>query len=253
MTWQLDCWRTSAPRGGASLWRILHDGLFGIGRTFLLSLIGGAYLAAILADTGFLLEMEIFRGVKLTFVLPLVLISIVYLTRFNLFPGVDADDSRHLWAKLLHVLDYPAYIKTILAFGAAAAVAYVFVGRSGHSAGVPVPEIEIKLRRFLEVAMYARPREKEFLIGHPAFLMAVMALYKNWPRFFHFAFVVAATIAQGSLVETFAHMRTPVLMSFIRGGNGLVLGAVIGVAAVIIFHWLQSLTFVLGRRLPADE
>ena len=83
--------------------------------------------------------------------------------------------------------------------------------------------------------------------------MAVMALYKNWPRFFHFAFVVAATIAQGSLVETFAHMRTPVLMSFIRGGNGLVLGAVIGVAAVIIFHWLQSLTFVLGRRLPADE
>lgn len=253
MTWQLDCWRTSAPRGGASLWRILHDGFLGIGRTFLLSLIGGAYLAAILADTGFLLEMEIFRGVKLTFVLPLVLISIVYLTRFNLFPGVDADDSRHLWAKLLHVLDYPAYIKTILAFGAAAAVAYVFVGRSGHSAGVPVPEIEIKLRRFLEVAMYARPREKEFLIGHPAFLMAVMALYKNWPRFFHFAFVVAATIAQGSLVETFAHMRTPVLMSLIRGANGLVLGTILGVVAVIVFHWLQSLTFVMGRRLPADE
>ena len=56
----------------------------------------------------------------MTFVLPLVLISIVYLTRFNLIPGVDADDSRHLWEKLLHVLDYPAYIKTLLAFGAGA-------------------------------------------------------------------------------------------------------------------------------------
>jgi len=253
MTWQLDCWRASAPRGGASLWRILRDGLTGLTRTFFLSMVGGAYLAAVLADTAFLLEMEIFRGVKVTFVLPLLLISIVYLTRFNLFPGVDADDSRHLWARMLHVLDYPAYIKTVLGFGAAAAVAYVFVGRSGHDAGVPVPEIEIKLRRYLEIVMYARPREKEFLIGHPAFLMAVMALYRNWPRFFHFAFVVAATIAQGSLVETFAHMRTPVLMSLVRGFDGLILGALFGVAAVLFFHWLQSLTFLMGRRLPADE
>ena len=253
MTWQLDCWRATAPRGGASLWRILRDGLTGISRTFLLSMVGGAYLAAVLADTRFLLEMEIFRGVKLTFVLPLVLISIVYLTRFNLIPGVDADDSRHLWEKLLHVLDYPAYIKTLLAFGAAAAVAYVFVGRSGHDSGVPVPEIEIKLRRFLEVTMYARPREKEFHIGHPAFFMAVMAQYRNWPRFFHFAFVLAATIAQGSLVETFAHMRTPVLMSLVRGLDGLALGAVLGVVAVIGFHWLQSLTFLVGRRLRTHE
>ena len=253
MTWQLDCWRATAPRGEASLWRILRDGLTGVSRTFLLSMVGGAYLAAVLADTRFLLEMEIFRGVKLTFVLPLVLISIVYLTRFNLIPGVDADDSRHLWEKLLHVLDYPAYIKTLLAFGAAAAVAYVFVGRSGHDSGVPVPEIEIKLRRFLEVTMYARPREKEFLIGHPAFFMAVMALYRNWPRFFHFAFVLAATIAQGSLVETFAHMRTPVLMSLVRGLDGLALGAVLGVVAVIGFHWLQSLTFLVGRRLRTHE
>jgi hypothetical protein len=253
MTWQLDLWRASAPRGGAPLWRILRDGLAGVSRTFLMSMVGGAYLAAILADTRFLLEMEIYRGVKLTFVLPLLLISIVYLTRFNPIPGVDADDSRHLWARLLHVLDYPAYIKTILGFGAAAAVAYVFVGRSGHDAGVPVPEIEIKLRRFLELTLYARPREKEFLIGHPAFLMAVMALYRNWPRFFHFAFVVAATIGQGSLVETFAHLRTPVLMSLVRGVDGLILGAVLGVAAVIGFHWLQSLTFLVGRRLPTNE
>ena len=252
MTWQLDCWRNSAPRGGAPLWRILRDGLGGILRTFVFALTGGVYLAAILADTRFLLEMEIFRGVKLTFVLPLLLIIIVYLTRFNLIPGVDADDSRHLWAKLLHVLDYPAYIKTILAFCAAGAVAYVFVGRSGHDAGVPVPEIEIKLRRFLEVTMYARPREKEFLIGHPAFFMAVMALYRNWPRFFHFAFVVAATIAMGSLVETFAHMRTPFLMSVVRGANGLLLGSALGVAAVVFFDCMRSLTFLMGRRTPTN-
>ena len=253
MTWQMDRWRATAPRGGASLWRIMLDGTIGVCRTFVMAMVGGIYLAALLADTRFLLEMDIFRGVKLTFVLPLLLISIVYLTRFSLFSGVDADDSRHLWARLLHVLDYPAYIKTLLGFGVAAAIIYVFVGRSGHSAGVPVPEIEIKLRRFLEVTLYARPREKEFLIGHPAFFVAVMALYRNWPRLLHFAFVLAATIAQGSLVETFAHMRTPVYMSLARGVDGLFLGIALGLLAVVGFHWLQSLTFLLRRRLPADE
>ena len=253
MTWQMDCWRNTAPRGGASIGRILRDGLVGLVRTFLLALVGGLYLSAILSDTRFFLEMEIFRGVKLTFVLPLILVSIVYLTRFNLFPGVDADDSRHLWQKLLHVLDYPAYIKTLLAFAAAGAVAYVFVGRSGHSAGLPVPDVEIKLRRFLEVAMYARPREKEFLIGHPAFLLAVMSLYRQWPRFFHFGFVIAATIAMGSLVETFAHMRTPVLMSLVRGVDGLIIGAIMGIIAVVGLQWLHALTFLLRRRPTADE
>ena len=253
MTWQMDCWRNTAPRGGASIGRILRDGLVGLVRTFLLALVGGLYLSAILSDTRFFLEMEIFRGVKLTFVLPLILVSIVYLTRFNLFPGVDADDSRHLWQKLLHVLDYPAYIKTLLAFAAAGAVAYVFVGRSGHSAGLPVPDAEIKLRRFLEVAMYARPREKEFLIGHPAFLLAVMSLYRQWPRFFHFGFVIAATIAMGSLVETFAHMRTPVLMSLVRGVDGLIIGAILGIIAVVGLQWMHALTFLLRRRPTADE
>lgn len=253
MTWQLDRWRAKAPRGGATLVRIMLDGLTGISQTFVLSMIGGIYLAAMLADTRFLLEMEIFRGVKLTFLLPPILISIVYLTRFNLFPGVDAEDSRHLWQKLLHVLDYPVYIKTLLGVGVAAAIAYVFVGRSGHSAGLPVPEIEIKLRRFLEVTLYARPREKEFLIGHPSFFIAVMALYQNWPRMFHFAFVLAATIGQSSLVETFAHFRTPVEMSFMRGVDGLMLGVALGLLAVVGFHWLQSLTFLLRRRLSTDE
>ena len=253
MTWQFDQWRDKAPRGGAPLLRILRDGLTGLLQTFALSMVGGLYLAAILSDVRFLLEMEIYRGVKMTFILPIILTCIVYLTRFNLFPGVDADDSRHLWQKMLHVLDYPAYIKTLLAFGLAGFVAYIFVGRSGHTDGVPVPAIEIKLRRFLETWVYARPREKEFLVGHPAFFMAVMAFYRNWPRVFHFALAIGATIGQGSLVETFAHMRTPVLMSLVRGIDGIAFGVALGVAAVVGMQVLQTLSFLVGRRPASDE
>lgn len=72
--------------------------------------------------------------------------------------------------------------------------------------------------------MFARPREKEFMIGHPAFFLAVMAVYRHWPRAVHLLFVLGATIGQGSLVQTFAHMRTPVFMSFVRAWDGYVCG-----------------------------
>jgi len=247
MTWQLDRWRSLAPARGASLLRILRDGVCGLTITVFLSMIGGFYISAILGDVRFFLEMEIYRGVKLTFVMPLVLISLVYLTRYEIFKTSGAHDVRGAWQQVVKLLDYPVYVKTMVIAAAVAVVAWVFVGRSGHTAGVPVPEFELKLRAFLEDAMYARPREKEFMIGHPAFFLAAMAVWRQWPRMLHFALVVMATIGQGSLVETFAHMRTPLFMSFVRGLDGLAVGLVMGILAVVGVQILHYLSFFLGK------
>jgi hypothetical protein len=57
----------------------------------------------------------------------------------------------------------------------------------------------------------------------------------------------------GSLVETFAHMRTPVLMSLVRGVDGMIFGAILGIIAVVALQWLHALTFLLRRRAQADE
>ena len=51
----------------------------------------------------------------------------------------------------------------------------VFVARSGHTSGMPVSQTELRFRAFLEQAFYARPRTKELMIGHPAFMLAAMA------------------------------------------------------------------------------
>lgn len=185
--------------------------------------------------------------------MPLVLISLTYLVRYNLFDTKAEQDGRSLVKQLVKILDYPVYFKTLcwLALGGLAAL--VLVLRSGHTAGLPVPALEIKLRAFLEDTMYARPREKEFLIGHPAFLLAVLAAYRQWPRYIHYVLVVVATIGQGSLVETFAHIRTPIYMSLVRGIDGLLLGAVLGVLGVVGVQVLHYLSFLLGRRPAADE
>jgi len=249
MTWQIDRWRGIEPKAGSALGRILVDGVGGLIMAVMLSMIGGMYVAAVLGDVRFLLEIEIFRGVKLTFIAPALLITAVYLTRYNVF-STQTSDARGVWQQVVKILNYPLYVKSILLFAFVAIGAWIFIGRSGHTAGVPVLESEIKMRAFLE-RVTTRPRGKEFMIGHPAFLLAVMATYRQWPRLLHYGLIVLATIGQGSLVETFAHLRTPVLTSFERGIDGMVLGMLCGIVAVVGVQVLSYLSLVLGRR-PAE-
>lgn len=249
MNYMLTRWEKREVTGG-SLFRICRDGVGELGLAVLLSLAGGVYISGILADVRFLLEMDIYRGVKLTFMLPILLVLLLYLKRYNVLhetlPG-------GLWRQMKEMLNYPVKIVTLGGFGVLALVAWVFIGRSGHTAGVPVPAIELKLRAFLEQVMYARPREKEFMIGHPAFFLAVMAVYRQWPRAVHMLFVLGATIGQGSLVQTFAHMRTPVFMSFARAWDGYAAALPFGIAAVVGMQALVYLSRLLGRRLAQDE
>jgi cellobiose-specific phosphotransferase system component IIC len=101
--------------------------------------------------------------------------------------------------------------------------------------------------------MYARPREKEFLIGHPAFYLAVYAAYNKWPKVLQLLLVMAASIGQGSLVQTFCHVRTPVLMSYVRAGDGFVLGAVLGIILLIVVVLLLPYFKKWQRSYLADE
>lgn len=246
MTWQLDRWRKLRPDTEFRLGKVIILAISWLTAMVAVSMVGGLYTGALLSDVRFLLEMEIYRGVKLTFIAPILLITLIYLTRYDLLSSRN-NTPPSIYRQICNILNYPVYIKTLLVFGLGAVVAWIFVGRSGHTAGVPVPALEIKMRSFLEEIMYARPREKEFLIGHPGFFLALMAAYRGWPRILHYILVVAAVIGQGSLAQTFAHLRTPVIMSIIRGVDGLAVGIVIGIAAVIGAHILSSLSHLLGR------
>ncbi|MBO5245168.1 MAG: hypothetical protein J6B02_03615 [Selenomonadales bacterium] len=252
MTWQLDSWRKSARDKSRSWGRITIGAACRLAVLVFASLVGGFYVAGILSDVRFFLEAEIFRGVKLTFLMPLILISITYLVRFSLFE-VRASESPSFASQIQTVLNYPVTVKALALIGAMALAALIFIGRSGHTAGVPVPGIELKMRAFLEQVMYARPRSKEFLIGHPAFFLAAIAYYRNLPNFLLYLLVVAATIGQGSLVETFAHMRTPVFMSFIRALDGLAAGIGVGLIAVIGVWIVRKVWYRVQKELNAHE
>lgn len=212
----------------------------------LLSLCGGVFVSALLGDIRFFLEIEIFRGVKLTFVLPLVLVTLVYIQHFPFFGKPVASD-RDFVSFVKKFCNIPIKLGLLMGLGVLAFAGYMFVGRSGNNMA-PVPAFEVALRRFLEDTLYARPREKEFLFGHPAVFLALAAARARWPQLLHYFLVIAVTIGQGSMVETFAHMRSPFILSFIRGLDGLAAGTIAGLLAVIGTVILLRLTKFFGER-----
>ncbi len=246
---QLDRVRAFREKTRIHIVRLIVTAAIALFVTGALSYIGAAYLSASLADTQYFLEFNIFRGIKLTFVLPIILVAIAFLQRFDIFDG-RMDDTQGVMEQLKRILDMPVRVKTLIGLFIILVAGIVFVARSGHTSGMPVSQTELRFRAFLEQAFYARPRTKELLIGHPAFMLAAMAVLRKWPTMVFFALVLVATIGQGSMVETFAHMRTPVYMSFMRGIGGIVLGAGIGAAAMILVELWQT---IMARAHKAHE
>jgi len=235
ITWQLDRLRflkIKAEVEEVSTLQIIWLSVAALLITSVLSMIGAAYLSGALSDVQYFLEFEIFRGIKLTFVLPLILVAIAFLQRFNVVDEVRKNISAP--EQLKEILNMNVTVKSLLAALVVIAAFVVLIARSGHTAGMPVAGAEMKVRAMLEQLFYARPRTKEIFFGHPAFVLAMAAFLKRFPKMLCFMLTIAATIGQSSMVETFAHMRTPILMSFMRGVDGVIPGALIG-AVLILF------------------
>ena len=238
--WQLDRVRHFRAKARIALLRLIVTAALALFLAGAMSYVGAAYLSGSLADTQYFLEFNIFRGIKLTFVLPLLFVAIAFLQRFDIFDG-RMDATKGVIAQVRHILDTPVKVGTLIGLFFVLVAGIVLVARSGHTSGMPVSHWELQFRAFLEQTFYARPRTKELLIGHPAFMLAAMALLRKWPTMVFFVFVLIATIGQGSMVETFAHMRTPIYMSFMRGIGGLVLGAAVGAAAMVCVEIWQAI------------
>ena len=232
--------RVMAMKESTPLLQMLIIAVLALLITGAMSMTGAAYLSGALSDVEYFLEFNIFRGIKLTFILPLMLVAIAFLQRFSILDETVDLKNINAVSQLKKLLDMPIKIKTFMVFIVAAVAFVVLIARSGHTAGMPVSGAEIQFRSFLENLFYARPRSKELLIGHPAFMLAIMAYFKKWSKMIFFMLVVIAAIGQSSMVETFAHMRTPIFMSFVRGLDGLALGALVGIIPMIFIHFFGN-------------
>lgn len=177
------------------------------------SLMGGLIIGAILSGREFFLKLDEFRGVKVALVLPLLLVFLLYL-------------SRRGFAEFRRFLSKELRWGDLLLLGTMGAILIVIVLRSENFA-IPVPEFEKQLRGFLEGLFYARPRFKEFLLGHPLLLLWGALSFAKL-REYSALFLLLGMLGQVSIINTFAHLHTPLLLSLLRTVNGIVLGLVVG-------------------------
>lgn len=193
--------------------------LLDFARMSAISLVGGLVVAGLLVGLPYLMRIEQFMGVKAAHFLPVLVVGVVVL--FRQVSWSDMVSRPVLWGT------------AILGFGCLAVVGLMIV-RTGNEAPAAVSGLELQVRGLLDAALYARPRTKEFLLGHPAMLLGLFVLAASISRWEGRALGWAALlmtigmIGQASIVNTLCHLHTPLEVSLARVAIGWVLGGILG-------------------------
>ncbi len=213
--WHRWRWPRRLPSFGAVWGRGVLAMLTTAGITFL----GALLIATLLGDTPHILDWQYFRGVKVTY----LGIPFLAFLAFCAAVGFSDEARRGLWPQVLWLGKQPVNYRQVAAYLLVAVIGAIYLIRSGNVSVAYVPGIEIRMRDFLESHLTFRPREKEFLVGYPSLLMAMLFAGRRHRWAFLF-FLVGASVSQVSLVDTFEHIRTPFMHSLLREIYGWTLG-----------------------------
>lgn len=180
---------------------------------------GGALtIIGTLSRTSFGLGINIFAGVKVAMLLPIVAILLIAYYKRH---GINYEYYKEL---LSNKVTY--FALGLMAIGAV--VLLIYTSRTGNTGNIS--DFELSFRQFLDTTLGVRPRTKEFLIGHP--LMMVLLYYGYKEKYI--PLLVLGVIGQISLVNTYAHIHTPVLISLVRMSYGIVFGIIVGIILIYI-------------------
>jgi len=192
-----------------------------------MSLCGGIYISALQSSARFLLAVDNFRGVKISQILPVFYGA--YIVMRTLYKGQKPQDvlAAMLSGRRLIIIAF------VLVLGGAGVL---FILRTGDGM-IGVTVFEQRIRNLFEQIFIVRPRTKEFAVAWPCIAVMILLTGKSrkeyaWP------FGIMAAPGLSSVANTFCHSRAPVWLSVTRTAIGAGLGAVLGIAAVIILNRL---------------
>ena len=204
----------------ASLWRLWELSA--------LTALGGIMVAALLSQWLFMMEVREFLGVKMAHIVPVVLIGLLLVASEE--PRGEVWQRLRAWTRQPLLLGYGIILILV---GMAAIFA---LGRTGN-AGLPaLGSLELKSRAILSHLVVARPRTKEYLIGHP-FMVLAFALAAVGARRWVLPAAIVGAVGQVGLVNSFSHIHTPLVYIFDRTLYALIFGSAIGAILVGLLLW----------------
>jgi hypothetical protein len=201
----------------------------------MITLAGGLTIASFYGVTESMLRLTPFSGVKLTLLLPPLLI-LAYDLKQRIHPEsmLDIIARPPLWGELLLV--------GFLLVGAA-----VLTIRSDNASFVP--GWEITFRDLLERILWVRPRTKEFLIGYPCLVIYHVIERRGWIEDYREVLRIGASMAFASAVNSFCHFHTLLPLTVVRVVNGWYLGIAIGFIALVFIDYVGAPIWKAGREL----
>jgi hypothetical protein len=217
----------------------LRAAVRGLALASAITALGIVPVIGLLATRPFMLHASQFLGIKAQHAVPLLLVALAATLGGAAAPGETwkrycvraAERLRLVWNE-------PARIGLLLLGLLALAGLALVVARTGNDPGVGVSGFELKGRALLDRLLPVRPRTKEFLIGHPAFILGLAWWWRGRRRLAIPCFVVGS-LGQVSLLNTFCHIHTPLLISAWRDGLGLILGTLLGMALFLLLEFVM--------------
>ncbi|MDR2175998.1 MAG: DUF5693 family protein [Synergistaceae bacterium] len=210
-------------------WKALFGGV-------LFAAAGGLAVAALFSDPLYMLRLRTFSGVKLTLMLPPLLV-VLHDMRRRIHPE-----------SLSQMLSRPPLLGELLLGLVLLALLALVLFRSDNVQIIPGAEASV--RGALERFLIARPRSREIFIGYPCLLLyAFTVKARLWPRFRELL-RVGAVLGFASVVNSFCHYHTPLLFILLREFNGLWTGLLLGLLATACLRFLalplwQKIRFVV--------
>lgn len=189
-------------------------------KTSIISFGGAITIIGLLSRTSFGLTMDLFTGVKLAHLIPIVLVVVGYLYKRY---GTSIDFIKKVANNKV------TYIALVI-MGLIGLVLMVYTTRTGNSGSIS--DLELAFRSGLDRILGVRPRTKEFLIGYP--IMITLFYYGKQEKLL--PLFAISMIGQISLVNTYAHVHTPIIMSLIRSAYGIIFGLIIGMIFIYIIN-----------------
>jgi len=192
----------------------------------LIVLSGGLCIAGYYGTTSAMLRLTPFSGVKMTLLLPPLLIL------------------AHDFKKRVHPESLPEVLKRPPIWGELLLVSILLGGallmavRSDNVAFVP--GWEIRFREALERLLWVRPRTKEFMLGYPCVVLYYAFIRRGWAARWREVFRVGSSVAFASAVNTFCHFHTLLPLTVVRVVNGWWLGIAVGFVAVVIIRYVDG-------------
>jgi hypothetical protein len=190
------------------------------------ALLGALAVVGIMSSPLAMEEIERVRGVKLILTLPplIALALYVFSGRYNTRTNSAGD-----------VLIEPVRAYQLLVLALVGGAAALLVMRSGNQSDIAPSGIELSVRHGLTQLLNVRPRFKEFLVGVPI-LMLAPALLPVHRRAVGWLLALGIGVGIGDVIDTFSHLHTTLGVSLLRIFNGVVLGVLIGVVAILVYR-----------------